>query len=204
MKSPQILFITGTDTAVGKTVFAALSTVYLRQNGFRVAALKPLCSGGREDARVLHAAAGKVLSLDAVNPWHFRAALAPVLAARREKRQVRLRAVVAHVRRIAKKFEVVVVEGAGGLLSPLGEDFDSRDLLLALGATPIIVCANKLGAVNQVRLVLTALPTAARRMARVVLVDPPKPDAASRTNLALLQEFVTARQLRVMPWLEQA
>jgi len=204
MKSPQILFITGTDTAVGKTVFAALSTVYLRQNGFRVAALKPLCSGGREDARVLHAAAGKVLSLDAVNPWHFRAALAPVLAARREKRQVRLRAVVAHVRRIAKKFEVVVVEGAGGLLSPLGEDFDSRDLLLALGATPIIVCANKLGAVNQVRLVLTALPTAARRMARVVLVDPPKPDAASRTNLALLQEFVTARQLRVMPWLGQA
>lgn len=204
MKSPQILFITGTDTAVGKTVFAALSTVYLRQNGFRVAALKPLCSGGREDARVLHAAAGKVLSLDAVNPWHFRAALAPVLAARREKRQVRLRAVVAHVRRIAKKFEVVVVEGAGGLLSPLGEDFDSRDLLLALGATPIIVCANKLGAVNQVRLVLTALPAAARRMARVVLVNPPKPDAASRTNLALLQEFVTARQLRVMPWLEQA
>lgn len=203
MKSPQILFITGTDTAVGKTVFAALSTVYLRQNGFRVAALKPLCSGGREDARVLHAAAGKVLSLDAVNPWHFRAALAPVLAARREKRQVRLRAVVAHVRRIAKKFEVVVVEGAGGLLSPLGEDFDSRDLLLALGATPIIVCANKLGAVNQVRLVLTALPAAARRMARVVLVNPPKPDAASRTNLALLQEFVTARQLRVMPWLGQ-
>ena len=81
MKSPQILFITGTDTGVGKTVFAALSTVYLRQNGFRVAALKPLCSGGRDDARVLHAAAGKVLSLDEVNPWYFRAPLAPLLAA---------------------------------------------------------------------------------------------------------------------------
>jgi dethiobiotin synthetase len=200
MKSPQILFITGTDTGVGKTVFAALSTVYLRQNGFRVAALKPLCSGGRDDARVLHAAAGKVLSLDEVNPWYFRAPLAPVLAARKEKRQVRLREVVAHIRRMAKRFDVLVVEGAGGLLSPLGEDFDSRDLIKALEATPIIVCPNKLGAVNQVRLVLEALPRSVARNARVVLVNPKKPDAVSQTNLELLKEFVASSRLRVMPW----
>jgi dethiobiotin synthetase len=202
MKTTPILFITGTDTGVGKTVFSTLATVYLRQNGFRVAALKPLCSGGRDDARTLHAAAGKVLSLDEVNPWHFRAALAPVLAARKEKRLVRLREVVAHIRRIAKQFEVVVVEGAGGLLSPLGEDFDSRDLITALNATPIIVCANKLGAVNQVRLVLAALPPTAVRSARVVLVNPRNPTAASRTNLALLAEFVDPTCLRVMPWIE--
>lgn len=202
MKSSQVLFITGTDTGVGKTVFAALSTVYLRQNGFRVAALKPLCSGGRDDARVLHAAAGKVISLDEVNPWYFRAPLAPVLAARKEKRQVRLREVVAQIQRVAKRFEVVVVEGAGGLLSPLGEGFDSRDLIKALGATPIIVCSNKLGAVNQVRLVLEALPPAAKRLARVVLVNPNKPDAASRTNVELLKEFVNPNRLRVMPWVK--
>ena len=202
MKSPQILFITGTDTGVGKTVFAALSTVYLRQNGFRVAALKPLCSGGREDARILHAAAGKVLSLDDVNPWSFRSPLAPLLAARKERKRVRLREVVAHIRRIAKRFEVVVVEGAGGLLSPLGEGFDSRDLIRALNAMPIIVCPNRLGAVNQVRLVLEALPLATRENARVVLVNPKKPDAASRTNLALLNEFVEPKRLRVIPWIK--
>jgi dethiobiotin synthetase len=202
MKAPQILFITGTDTGVGKTVFAALSTVYLRQQGFRVAALKPLCSGGRDDARQLRAAAGKVLSLDEVNPWHFRAPLAPVLAARQEGKRVRLREVVKQIHRVAKRFEVVVVEGAGGLLSPMGEDFDSRDLVAALKATPVIVCSNKLGAVNQVRLVLAALPPATARRARIVLVNPPKPDAASRTNLALLQEFVKPECLRVMPWLE--
>ena len=202
MKSPQILFITGTDTGVGKTVFAALSTVYLRQNGFRVAALKPLCSGGREDARILHAAAGKVLSLDDVNPWSFRSPLAPLLAARKERKRVQLREVVAHIRRIAKRFEVVVVEGAGGLLSPLGEGFDSRDLIRALNAMPIIVCPNRLGAVNQVRLVLEALPLATRENARVVLVNPKKPDAASRTNLALLNEFVEPKRLRVIPWIK--
>lgn len=201
MKTPHILFVTGTDTDVGKTVFTALATTYLRQQGLRVAALKPLCSGGRADARLLQAAAGKVLRLAEVNPWYFRAALAPVLAARREKRVVRLRAVVTHIRRVARRFEVVLVEGAGGLLSPMGEGFDARDLIAALSATPIVVCPNRLGAVNQVRLVLAALPRATAAQARVILVNPPRPDAASRTNYALLTEFIPAHRVRVLPWL---
>lgn len=199
MKSARILFVTGTDTGVGKTVFAALTTRLLREHGFHVAALKPICSGGRDDARALHRAAGKVLSLDEVNPWHFRAPLSPLLAARQEKRRLRLRTVVAHIRRIAKRFEVVIVEGAGGLLSPLGEDFDSRDLIQALGAIPIVVCPNKLGAVNQVRLVLEALPSTAARQARVVLVNPAHPDAASRTNRELLKEFVEPNRVLALP-----
>jgi dethiobiotin synthetase len=197
----RIFFITGTDTGVGKTVFAVLVTQHLRGRGFRVAALKPVCSGNREDARLLREAAGKALPLDEVNPWHFRAPLAPLLAARMEKKRVRLREAVAHIRRVAKSFEVVVVEGAGGLLSPLGEDFDSRDLIKALGATPIIVCPNKLGAVNQVRLVMDALPPATVRQACIVLVNPARPDAASRTNLKVLKEFVDPNHVRVMPWL---
>ena len=137
-----------------------------------------------------------------MNPWNFRASLAPLLAARKENKRVRLREVVAHIRRIAKRFEVVVVEGAGGLLSPMGEDFDSRDLIKALNATPIIVCPNKLGAVNQVRLVLEALPPAIKRNARVVLVNPKKHNAASRTNLELLTEFVELKRVRLLPWVK--
>ena len=201
MKSVRILFVTGTDTGVGKTVLATLITHSLRENGFRVAALKPICSGGRDDARRLHRAAGKVLSLDEVNPWHFSAALAPSLAARAEKKRLRLGTVVAHIRRIARRFETVIVEGAGGLLSPLGEAFDSRDLIQALGALPIVVCPNKLGAVNQVRLVMEALPAPAARQVRVVLVDPVKPDLASRTNLELLTEFVPPNRVCVLPWI---
>lgn len=198
---PKIFFITGNDTGVGKTVFAALLVRQFRALGVRVAGLKPLCSGGREDARALRSAAGNVLSLDAVNPWHFRAALAPVLAARKAGKRVRLRAVVAHIRQVARQFDCVVVEGAGGLLSPLGEDFDSRDLIAALAATPVVVCANRLGAVNQVRLTLNALHGAPARRARIILVNPPRPDAASRTNLKLLKEFVDAKRIRLLPWL---
>ncbi len=202
MQSARIIFVTGTDTGVGKTVFASLATGSLRHHGFRVAALKPVCSGGRDDARQLHRAAGKVLALAEVNPWHFRGALAPRIAARQENRPLLRRAVVAHIRRIARRFEVVVVEGAGGLLSPLGEDFDSRDLIRALGAEAIVVCPNRLGAVNQVRLVLAALPAATARQARVVLVNPQQPDAASRTNPELLREFMAPKRLWLLPWVE--
>jgi len=93
----QTLFITGTDTGVGKTVLTALLVKFLCERGVSAAALKPICSGGRSDARKLFAVMdgafevqspkskvqSRVLSLDEINPWHFRAAIAPLLAARR-------------------------------------------------------------------------------------------------------------------------
>jgi dethiobiotin synthetase len=199
----RILFITGTDTGVGKTVFAALLTRTLRERGARIAALKPLCSGGRDDARRLRKAMGESLSLDEVNPWHYRAPLSPLLAARMERRRVTQAQVVKYVRTMALKFEVVVVEGAGGLLSPLGEGFDSRDLMRALQATPIVVCPNRLGAVNQVLLVLAALPRAVANRAQIVLMNPPRTDLAARTNLRLLPEFVEGKRIHALEWLGQ-
>ena len=197
----RIFFVTGTDTGVGKTVFAAAFTRYLRQQSLRVAALKPICSGGRGDARRLSTAAGSVLALDEVNPWHFRAPLAPLLAARMEGKRVRLARVVAHVRAVKEKFSPVVIEGAGGLLSPLGEDFNSRDLIAALRATPIIVCPNRLGAVNQILLNLEALPAAIARRAQFVLVNPPRVDRAAHTNAVLLEELAGGNQVHVLEWL---
>jgi dethiobiotin synthetase len=199
--SRQIFFVTGTDTGVGKTVVATLLTRHLRQRGLNAIGLKPVSSGGREDALILWRASDKSLSLDEINPWHFREPLSPLLAARRERRRVQLTAVVARVRAIQKKFEAVVVEGAGGLLSPLGENFDSRDLLLALRAKPIVVCPNRLGAVNQALLVWEALPPPFRRRARLVLMNPPRPDAAARSNRSLLGEFIPPDCFFLLPHL---
>ncbi len=186
----QTLFITGTDTGVGKTVLTALLTRFLRARGIPAAALKPVCSGGRADARALHAAMAGALTLDEINPWHFRAPVAPSLAARRENKTVKLPQVLAHLRALQKRFDVLLVEGAGGLLSPLGENFNSRDLISALRATPIIVAPNKLGVVNQILLTLEALPKNLRAKARIVLISPPKPDAATKSNTKLLAQFV--------------
>jgi dethiobiotin synthetase len=217
----QTFFITGTDTGVGKTVLTTLLARFLRKCGVNVAALKPICSGGRDDARALHAALEGSLSPDEINPWYFRAPIAPLLAARRERKCVRLADVLACVRAMQKNFDLVLVEGAGGLLSPLGvfysgglrlsqnpptltehrpsKSFDSRDLIVALGATPMVVCPNRLGAVNQVLLTLETLPKSFRGRARVVLMSPPNPDVASATNAKLLSEFFDTKRIFVLP-----
>jgi dethiobiotin synthetase len=194
-------FITGTDTGVGKTVLTALLVRYLRERGLNAAALKPVCSGGRDDARALHAAANGALTLDEINPWHFRAPIAPLLAARREHKRVMFADVLTHVRAMQKRFDVLLVEGAGGLLSPLGENFDSRDLIAALRAIPLIVCPNRLGAINQVLLTLEALPRGAAAKARVLLMWPLKSDASTRTNSILLAEHFDGKRIFPLPWL---
>lgn len=191
----RIFFITGTDTGIGKTTFAVLLLEFLRLDGINTAALKPISSGGRDDAKRLFAAMDGELSLDEINPWHFRMAIAPSLAARQEKRAVKLAQVVAHVRAMQKRFNVLLVEGAGGLLSPLGRNFDSRDLMVALRAMPIIVAPNRLGVVNSVLLTLEALPKNLRAKARVVLVPQHKPDSSAKSNASLLAEFFDPKRI---------
>jgi len=198
----QTLFITGTDTGVGKTVLTALLVKFLRERGVNAAALKPVCSGTRADARKIFAALDGALALDEINPWHFRAPVAPALAARQENRRVTLSQIVAHVRAMQKRFDVLLAEGAGGLLSPLGQNFDSRDLILALRAIPIIVAPNKLGVVNHVLLTLEALPEKLRAKSRVVLFSQPRPDASAKTNAKLLAEL-SGVKIFSLPWLER-
>jgi len=198
---PRIIVITGTDTAAGKTVLTALLAHHLRSIPVNVAALKPICSGGRDDARLLRQASGNALPLDELNPWHFRGAIAPALAARHEGRSVALRDVVAHVRGLAHRFDVLLVEGAGGLLSPLGEHFSTREIISALGADVMVCARNQLGAVNHVRLTLEALPPMLRLSVRVALMDPHVHDPATRTNAALLGEFMSPEHIISLPWL---
>lgn len=171
-----------------------------RELGVAARALKPLCSGGREDARVLREAQGGGISLDAVNPWHFRSALTPVVAAEREGRTVTLREVVRVVDRARVGCDVLVVEGAGGLLSPLGRDFDSRTMIRALDAKPVVVVANRLGCLSQLFLLLEGLGQVGTS-APVVLMQPLRKHLAARTNGDLLRERLGPDRVVEIPWL---
>jgi dethiobiotin synthetase len=199
-----VYFVTGTDTGVGKTIVAGLLAAGLRRAGMPVAALKPLCSGGREDAESLRDACRSGLTLDEINPWHFRAPLAPLIAARMERRSVKLADVLAHLRGVQRKFPALIVEGAGGLLSPLGEDFDSRDLIKKLDAIPIVVAANRLGAINQVRLVLEALPKRFADRTRIVLSSTERTDSSALSNPRLLQNYFGPARVHLLPRLNSA
>ncbi len=189
----RTLFITGTDTGVGKTVLTALLAGFLQERGEQVAALKPICSGGREDAQILHAILRGKMELDQINPWHYRAAVAPLLSARQEGKRLQVEPVLAHIREVQKRFSWVLVEGAGGLLSPLGTDFDSRDLLTSLRATPVIAAPNQLGVVNHILLTLAALRPKLRAEARVILMAPAVCDSATGSNADLLRQIGVPR-----------
>jgi len=189
---------------VGKTVLTALLAGHLRAAGVSVAALKPISSGKRTDAHLLRRAMGNALTLDEINPWHFDLPIAPLLAARHRGERAELRDVLAHIWKIAHRFDTVLVEGAGGLLSPLGEGFSTRELIVELSADVFIAAKNQLGVVNHVRLTLEALPPLIGGRARVVLMSPARDGAVGRTNHGLLAEFIGEPRLSKLKWFRRA
>lgn len=165
-KPPVGLFITGTDTEVGKTYVAALIAKSLVANGYRVGVYKPSASdcvndGNQlvsEDAVVLWDAAGRPLNVDAVCPQRFKAPLAPHLSAKSEGRQMDTELLRTGISTWVDHCDIVIVEGSGGLMSPISEDEFVADLASDFGYPLILVTANVLGAINQT---LQALITAA-------------------------------------------
>lgn len=165
-KPPHGLFITGTDTEVGKTYVATLIAKELVAAGHRVGVYKPVASDcvsdGRllvsEDAVALWEASGRPLTLDAVCPQRFQAPLAPHLSARNEGRELDAELMRTGISAWADECEIVIVEGAGGLMSPISDDEYFADIACDLGYPVVIVAPNAIGVINQT---LSALITAA-------------------------------------------
>ncbi len=165
-KPPFGLFITGTDTEVGKTYVATHIAKDLVAAGHRVGVYKPVASecvsDGRqlvsEDAVALWEAAGHPLTLEAVCPQRFQAPLAPHLAARNEGRELDTELMRSGISAWADECDIVIVEGAGGLMSPISDDEYFADVAYDLGYPTIVVAPNSIGVINQS---LSALITAA-------------------------------------------
>jgi dethiobiotin synthetase len=150
------LFITGTGTGVGKTYVGALIAETLRASGKRVGVYKPVASGCETrdgtlispDAIALWEAAGRPGTPAQVCPQAFAAPLAPHLAARAEGRQVDRRLLREGIEYWRATSDVVIVEGAGGLLSPISDDDYNADLAAEFGFPLVIISANMLGTIN--------------------------------------------------------
>ncbi len=151
------LFVTGNDTSVGKTYVAALIARSLVAAGRSVGVYKPVASGCRfaagtlvsDDAVSLWEAAGRPGDLEHVCPQRFAAPLAPHLAARLEGRRIDSELLRQGITYWRERAEIVVVEGAGGLMSPVGEEEYVADLAADFGYPLVVVARNSLGVINQ-------------------------------------------------------
>lgn len=188
------LFITGADTDVGKTYIAALIARALAAAGHRVGVYKPATSGCRtesgelvsDDALTLWHAAGSQGELMRVSPQRFKSPVAPNLAARAEGRQIDPDLLRSGLDYWRERSDVVLVEGAGGLMSPLTDEEYIADLAYDFGYPLIVVARNQIGVINQVLQTLIVASTFRRGLSVAgVLLNHPQPrqdDPSVETN----------------------
>lgn len=186
----RLIFITGTDTGVGKTLLTGLLVRHLRDSGCHALAMKPFCSGGRGDVDFLRAAQEKELTADEVNPFYFREPIAPLVAARKHRNAVRLPDVLRAISDVVRRCECLLIEGSGGLLVPLGEGYTVADLITKLNCEVIVVSRNKLGTINHTLLTVRALQHVGIKALRVVLMSGKKSDASNASNTRILAELL--------------
>lgn len=186
------LFITGTDTGVGKTYVTALIARTLAARGERVLPLKPICCGDRQDAKDLQTAAGRPdLTLDEINPCWLKASAAPLAAALLENVTLSVQALASQV--LARKDEAphLLVEGVGGWEVPITTMETVADLASALGFPVLVVVDNKLGALNHTLLTVRRIEAAGLPLAGLVLNHTRlQRDAASISNRHLLETIL--------------
>ncbi|UCD84197.1 MAG: dethiobiotin synthase [Deltaproteobacteria bacterium] len=204
------LFITGTDTGVGKTLVTAALASLLRAEGIDVGVMKPVESGcprqkGKlvpQDALFLREAAGSEDDLELINPCRLEAPLAPSLAAEREGVEINLGKLIECFQTLKERHDFILVEGAGGLLVPLKERYLVSDLVQLFQLPLLIVAASRLGAVNHTLLTTRCAQSLKIEIVGVILNNlEEEGDTASRSNPHLLPHLLEVPLLCVIPFI---
>ena len=205
------IFVTGTDTGVGKTVVAAGIATALQRRGVDVGVMKPVATGARrrgdrlvsEDAEFLVRAAGVGDPLELVNPICLRPPLAPSVAARVSRRPIDLRLVWKAYRALSAAHECLVVEGVGGLLVPILERYPVARLVRRLGLPLLVVTRPTLGTINHTSLTVQAARAHGLRVLGLVVNHHARfrIGLAERLNPAALEREADAPILGEVPYL---
>lgn len=191
------VFVTGTDTGVGKTVLAAAICAALADRGERVAAFKPAVTGLDEDPgkwghdhELLASVANSGQSPDDVVPYRYQPPLSPHLAAELAGEEIHAGALLTAARAAGGSAEVLVVEGVGGLLVPLSPSYLVRDLAADLGLPVVIAARPGLGTINHTLLTVEAARAAGLRVAGVVMTPwPHGPEPIELSNRETIERL---------------
>jgi dethiobiotin synthetase len=206
--TPQGLFITGTDTGVGKTLISVSLVKALVRHGLRVAVMKPIASGSEHtaaglrnaDALALAEASNVVVPYASINPYCFEPAISPHIAAEEAKIEVDVSLIKNRFEALAGGADFVVVEGAGGWYAPISKAKSMADLPKALGIPTLLVVGLRLGCLNHAQLTKRAIETSGVELAGWVAnaIDPQLERAAQ--NLSSLERLLGSEPLTVFPF----
>lgn len=207
--------VTGTDTGIGKTVVGCALASLARERGLRVGAMKPLESGIEDrpigddglasDAERLRRACGSVDALSDVRPYVLREPLAPMIAAQRAGIAVELEALERAKAVLERDRDLLLVEGAGGLMVPITPALNYLDLFARWECELLLVAGNRLGVLNHVLLTLRAAASVGIPVAGMVLtaMSPRDASVAEATNYDALRQLVPTVPVYRFPWIDR-
>ncbi|TET31781.1 MAG: dethiobiotin synthase [Planctomycetota bacterium] len=200
------IFVSGTDTGVGKTVIAAGIAAYLRRRGVNVGVMKPVTTGvGSSDAGMLIKAAGVSDKKETVSPYRLRECLAPHLASSLENVNIDLAWLLQLYQELGKRHDFMIVEGAGGILVPLKMNFFMADLIKMLELPMLVVSRPTLGTINHTLLTIRyAQSTGIPVKGMVFVYDKDyKRGIAEDTNPAELRKFTGVKVIGELPYIKK-
>ncbi len=189
------IFVTGTDTGVGKTIVACGIARWLKSRGCNVGVMKPVCTGDQKDVQRLIKAARVEDEIAYVNPQFFKAPLAPCVAAQVEGKEVDMEQIYKAFWALSKKHDVMIVEGAGGVKVPLAESTYMLDLIEALRLPVLLVARAGLGTLNHTLLTLDVLGRQHIPVIGVLLSGGQGKSLSEQTNPEVLQDHTTEQVL---------
>jgi dethiobiotin synthetase len=193
MPKAKAIFITATDTGVGKTVTAFVLGVLLENRGFNVGVMKPVQCGGN-DAQFLKA----------INPFYAPEPLSPHLAFRRAKIKFDKRLVQEGLKKLRARHDIVLVEGAGGLMVPLTNSYYNADLIADLKARVIIVARLGLGTINHTLLTINEAKKRGLMIMGIIFCQtkPVRRGLPENTNPQEIEKLSGVKVLGIIPYLK--
>lgn len=208
MTAARGVFVAGTDTGVGKTLISCALLHAWADQGMSVAGMKPVAAGAQrrrgvwhnDDVEQLLAVTNVAVPRNWVNPYCFAPPIAPHIAAREAHVPIRMAPIIRSYAALARRADVVVVEGVGGLLVPLAARFDAADIPRRLDLPVILVVGMRLGCLNHALLTITALRTRGLRLAGWVANTVAPGMARPRQNLDALTALIPAPLLGVVKY----
>jgi len=204
------IFITGTDTRVGKTFVAVGLLRAFKEMGISVCPMKPVESGCRirkgelipEDAVILLNASGANETIDAINPYRLKHPLAPAVAAELEGVTISKKKIFSACKQLSQKYDITIVEGAGGIMVPIYKKYLFADLMKDLNFPVVIVTRPGLGTINHTLLTIEAARNKGLRILGVILNHSAKikNDVSVRSNPDVIERIGSVPLLGIVPY----